>query len=261
MVKAVRATIVFHWGYSIKHPMYSASQPALKFPPPTTLIGALSYPYTRVNGPEVESKSGQLYSSSIRLLDHVLWACYKIVDFDPRMLVETRDIIRALIVPYVRSEHVYPGSKFLWAIQVHGKVCAPALKLDTVFIVDDDSAETVSQYAWGIARVGSKESIVSVESVSVLDIETEEKSDVVSTSFCFPKELAQNIKGGYVEEMMPAPSREWFMLGTIRDVSKYMQAFAIPIEKVEVSLSSTATALYVKGLEPIIVPRGVVGRG
>ena len=260
MVKAVKATIVFHWGYSIKHPMYSASQPALKFPPPTTLIGALSYPYTRVNGQEVKSVGGQLYSSSITVLDHVLWACYKIVNVDPRILVETRDIVKVLIAPYVRSENVYPGSRFLWAIQVHGKICAPTLKLDTVFIVRDNSAKTVSRFAWGIARVGSRESIVSVESVDVLDVEIE-KSNVVSTSFCFPKQLAQNISGGYVEETLPALSREWFMLGTIRDVSTYMQAYVIPVEKVEVSLSPDAIALHIKGLEPVIVPRGVIAHG
>ncbi len=260
MVKAVKASIVFHWGYSIKHPMYSASQPALKFPPPTALIGALSYPYIRTSGSEVNSVGNQLYSSSVAILDRILWTCYKVVNIHPGILVESRDIVRVSIAPYIRSEHVYPGSKFLWAIQVHGKICAPTLKLDTVFIVRSESAKDLSHFAWGIVRVGSRESIVSVESVDIFDVETE-KSNVVSTSFCFPKRLAQSISGGYVEELLPTLSREWFMLRVIRDVSAYMQTYIIPVEKVEASLSSEAAALYVKGLEPIIVPRGVVAHG
>ncbi|RLE64303.1 MAG: hypothetical protein DRJ38_05810 [Thermoprotei archaeon] len=261
MVKALRVVLELHWGYSVKHPFFSASQPSFRFPPPTTLIGALVFAIaSRRNGVEILAESDGLYSYTAGLLNDVPWATCRVLNIDPRLLIETRDLSRVLIAPYVRSDNVYPGSQYLWAVQTHGKVYAPILTLDVVYMVKGSSVKDIARYAWGITRAGTKESIVSVRSVELLDINTI-VDNIVETNYGFPRSLAEPVKGVYTETRLPIPSREWYRLGAVRDANLFLDDYVMPVDVVTVRIRDIGIALRVGDVGAVIVPREVVEHG
>jgi len=262
MPRVLRVVVELHWGYSVKHPLYSASQPSLRFPPPTSLLGALAYPlHLQEAKPETLIVEGSLYSSTVELLDLVPWVCYRISNLDPRSLVETRDIGKVLIAPYVRGENVYPGSPNIWAVQVHGKVYAPTLTLDIVYVVANSNVDTAKlvRAAWGIARLGVKEAIASTVNVELLDA-TLANREVVETRYGFPQTLAKPLEGGYVASRLPLPHRDWYRLAEVRDPTTYMDDYILPVDQVKARLSERGAALKVEKQELgyVIVPKEVV---
>ena len=135
-LKTIVVTSSIHSCYSIKHPLYSATQPTTKVFTPTSLLGALAYPLNVfLKRSEVVEHNNRLLSSVSQLLKDVAWTTYRYIDFDPRILIETRDIVRVLIAPYVRAENVYPASPNIWAVQSHGKVCAPTIRVEIMYVV------------------------------------------------------------------------------------------------------------------------------
>ena len=264
MPRLLRVVVRLHWGYSVKHPLYSAGQPSLRFPPPTSLLGALAYPlHLQEAKPEMVAVGGNLYSSTVELLDSVPWVCYRISNLDPRSLVETKDISRVLIAPYQRGENVYPGSPNIWAVQVHGKIYAPTLTLDIVYVVANSKVDIAKlvQAAWGIARLGVKEAIASTVNVELLDA-TPVSKEVVETKYGFPQTLAEPLEGGYVVSRLPLPHRDWYRLAEVRDPSTYMDDYILPIDQVKARLGERGAALKVEkqDLGYIIVPKEVVGQ-
>ncbi len=266
-MKAVRVLLKLHWGYSIKHPSFSAGQPSLRYPPPTTLFGALSYPLAVMRGlPELVLEEGDLYSTAARMLGQVLWACFRFDGFNPRMLLETRDISRVLIAPYVRAENVYPGSQNIWAVQVHGKVYAPGLTLDVVYLTRDEIVEEVARAAWGIVRLGCREALVSVENVMVLEARLVEGVGVVKTAYSFPLSLARACKGSYTVETLPAPYtldklRSWYKMAVVKDPMVFLEDYVIPHGIVEVEPSKEAQVVEVKEIGYLIASRNLVTGG
>ncbi len=261
MLSIVRVVAKLHWGYSVKHPIYSASQPCLRYPPPTTLLGALAYAIAREEGIEVRLEGSTLYSYATQLLSVVPWTTYRFLDVDPSVLIETRDISRVLMAPYTRSDNVYPGSIYVWAVQTHGKIYAPCTTLEILYIVRSDALDKISRAAWGITRLGTRESIVSVQLVEPLEAETVE-NNVVETSFGFPRSLATPVEGSFVESRLSIPSRDWYALGIVRDVGRYLEDFVIPINTVKAKLSGRGTALRIgkPGLY-VVIPREVAKLG
>ncbi len=259
-LKALRVIVRLHWGFSIKYPLYSATQPSLRLPPPTSLLGALAYPLSiQEIRPEVIVVNGAIYSSTVILMDVIPWLCYRILDLDPRWLVETKDISRVLIVPYIRNEHVYPGSPNIWAVQAHGKIYAPTMTLDIVYIVtgSKNNIERLTYAAWGISRVGIKEALVSTVEVELLDVViTSEKH--VSTKYSFPRSLAEPIEGEYMLVRLPTLERDWYRLAEVRNPTRYMEDYYLPIDEVEVNLKEEGVAIQVDKLGHIIVPRKVL---
>jgi len=261
MLKALLVELKLHWGYSVKQPAFSATQPSFRLPPPTTLIGAFAAAAAMSEGwPEVYLGEDSVYSSAARILASVPWATLRTLTMDPDLLAETRDLARVLIAPYVRRDNLYPGSPYVWAVQSHGKIYVPAAVLEVLYIVRGGEADKLYKYAWGITRLGSKESIVSVDRVEVLDASPAQLSEA-ETSFGFPRHAAAGIEGSFTVYRLPAPGADWFKLGVVRDASAFMADFIIPKGSVKVRLSNRGAALIVGGLGAVIVPREVVEAG
>jgi len=261
MLKALLVKLRLHWGYSVKQPAFSASQPSFKLPPPTTLIGALAAAAAMSEGwPEAYLEGDSVYSSAARILKTVPWATLRMLTMDPDLLAETRDLTRVLIAPYVRRDNLYPGSPYIWAVQSHGKIYAPAAALEVLYIVRDGEADKLYKYAWGITRLGSKESIVSVNRVEALDASPAQLSEA-ETSYGFLRHAAASIEGPFTAYRLPSLSADWFKLSTVRDVNTFMADFIIPKGSVKVRLSNRGAALIVGGLGAVIVPREVVEAG
>ena len=256
-MKVVRVLVRFHWGYSIRYPLFSASQPAFRHVTPTALIGALAYTISRGRVGELSVADSSLYSRVAYYLDEVLWVTFRYVDIDPRMLIETRDLTRVLIVPYIRSDHVYPGSQYIWAVQTHGKIYAPNVSLEVLYVVKEDRAEEIAKAAWGIVRVGSKESIVSVDNVEMLDLTIVKGKDKADTLFSFPRSLAVPIGGLFTVSRLPIPVKEWYALGRVRDVQVWLEDFVIPVDHVEAKIVDGVVA-SVKNVGEVILPRWLI---
>jgi len=261
MVKIVKVLLELHWGYSIKHPIYSASQPSFRFPPPTTLIGALAYTIaSRENRSEILIDKNNLYSYTAKILIDVPWATYRFLNIDPSLLTETRDLVRVSIAPYVRRDNIYPGSPYIWAVQTHGKMYIPLLLIEAIYVVKDSAVNNILRYAWGITRIGTKESIASVKSVEILD--TYIVSDtIVETVYSFPKSLAEPIDRDYIVSRLPIIDREWYCIGTVRNIDMFLEDYVIPRTMVRARITERGVALGISNIGIAIIPKQVVGYG
>jgi CRISPR-associated protein Cas5a/b/c len=253
---AVSAAIQVHWGFRVALPLYTATQPTFKIPPPTTLLGALAYQALRTSRPEVIIEGGSLLSSTVELLNVINWVTGRFQDFNPKAAIEVIDLTRYITTLGVRTGNLYPGSPYIWAVQGRGKVYLPSVTLEAVYLTRDP--ESVERWATGIWRLGSRECPVSVVEVNTYPVELA-PVDVVTTSFMLPEYLVKEvIEGDYIQENLPEPSREWYVLG-VKDPLKLLKRFIIPSTSVKVRVDPDKTTVLrdSKG-DYYIVPKATV---
>lgn len=270
---AIKVEIEFHWGYSVKRPIFSASQPALLVPPPTSLVGALAGAAGYANGwPEAFQQgpltrkgrrgfiTSEFYSSAARILKEVAWASLALTDsrfIGPLIgIAETRDIIRSLIAPYQRRTHVYPGSKTLFGVQPHGKIYVPSMRAHLLYLA---KGEEVVRWARTIGRIGSKESIVSVVDAEIGEARILDGVEHVRTQYYFPARLGEVMeKGGFLREVLSVLKESHYRLATVQDIGIMWEEFIVPLKRVCVRPSDDAVALEDPSGEHLLVPREVV---
>jgi CRISPR-associated protein Cas5a/b/c len=259
MLYAIKVILELHWGYSIKRPIFSASQPVLLVPPPSSLLGALARALAYFNGMSENTLiGGELYSSASLLIRDIPWITLALSDkrfISPILgLIESRDIIRALIAPYQRSQHIYPGSRVLFGIQPHGRIYAPSMRLNLIYLAKD---KNLGKYAWCITSLGNKESVVSVLDVHVTEIKLNIDDDEIETFYYFPSSLGEVIEGRFLKETLSKPSLEHYKLGAAKDLAENCEEFTIPLTKVRVKLYGNAKAITAGG-ETIVIPQQVI---
>ncbi len=186
-MKAIRAKALIHWGLSINHFFGTKSRPALRIIPPTTLIGALAYPLARLRRwPE----NRDMYTSSSDRLRGMLRGVY--------YTVLTRDIYpftayaeNTKIMFYKDTAHMF----YKDAAPVHKLYSVLPVEIEIMYLVDETSAESLLGPIWmetleaaaaSIARIGAKESHVSVDKVSIEDAEITVADGRVSTRYTVP---------------------------------------------------------------------------
>lgn len=161
----VLAELFFSWGYLIKPPYLSLGGHSLPYPPPTTLIGALAYPYFKYIGlnKEIEFINNKPHSSSVKLLEYVKYASMGYLN---PMTTQIVDINKYYIFAYVRDDYRKDETRWTSVIGV-GKTYVLS-KAVVAYLVEREYSELLSKIAWGISRIGSKESIVSVNKVYLI---------------------------------------------------------------------------------------------
>jgi CRISPR-associated protein Cas5 subtype I-A len=106
--------------------------------------------------------------------------------------------------------------------------------------------------AWNITRIGSKESIVSINNVELLYAKKLEEKNV-KTIFYFPKELSANISGNYYIETFweGGWGRDYYR----KPVDYVIPGSKVPIEskEIEVELSDQAVAYRVKEENEVLI--------
>jgi CRISPR-associated protein Cas5a/b/c len=244
---AVSLRIQFHWGYSVKEPIFTASQPPFRIPPQSTLIGALSYPISVRKRPEIEGE----VSEAIQTLKLCPWVTYRFLDDDPSQLIETMDINRVSLSLGVRSEHLNPRT--LWGIQPHGKIYAPSSEMEVVYFTRDP--DFVGERAWGIVRVGTKESLVSVEEVEVREVSPID-SEEIEILHLTPLDIVTSPYGSYMIVRLPELRPEWYELRLGRGID--YKRYILPLNSVRVSLKD-AVALRDSAGNHYALPRGLIG--
>jgi len=211
--KLIAAEIVgeFHWGYSIRAVSESAAAHPYPVPPPSTLIGALSYSFSRLrNLGECISivKDNKIFLASRALMfsNIITWATFgfkrneksnKIV-----LAQEYSDPIRLFRLIYQRGVRHEKKYKNMWfGVAAHGKVYYPSGQFKIIYLLredmllknigeSEDIRKIIRKACFSINRLGSRESIVSVEQVKITN-----NIDVIdppeNTSFYFPLRLVK----------------------------------------------------------------------
>ncbi|MEM4810858.1 MAG: type I-A CRISPR-associated protein Cas5a [Thermofilum sp.] len=189
-VYALLVKLTLHSPISVFMPLVSLSAESFLLPPPTTLVGALAYPYFRKMGSQAVEQ----------LIDGASPAC--------TLLEPPRKVLYAAAAPasayskFMTVERVYQHvylRKYYWAdrekaytVAVRG--CSLIDQLYVFYLVTDLA---LVESAYGITRIGRKEGLASVEEVVL-----EEASKVIhdtsvcETRFYFPKSIADNYSRG-----------------------------------------------------------------
>ncbi len=261
MVRIVHVEVELHWGYSIKEPLYTASQPTYKLPPQTTVVGALAYPYAYINRlPENIVDGDKLYSTTVRLASMIRWVSIRNT-MAPLGPIETMDINRLILVLGIRRAHIYPGSRFLWGVQPIGKIYSPSWKLEIMILPEKERVNGIARLAYSIVRLGCRESLVSVDRVEVVDANVS-RQEFVSTSYYFPRRLAREISGNYMVTHMPTLTSEFYRLAHITDPRRFIEEYIIPrdpVGRIDVRLAEDAIAiLNPVNNDHVIIPKEVL---
>jgi CRISPR-associated protein Cas5a/b/c len=155
-----------HWGYAVSVPGASKQKPSLLLPPPTTLVGALSY--GKFRGRDSEFLSGQNASPAIFLGD--VRAAARFADGCAGMYAE--DVVKNMISYFQEArkdketgQMRTTSMKYRSNIIPSGRVYAPGSELLALYVTSDLDPDELKKLSWSIIRLGSKEGLVSVEEV------------------------------------------------------------------------------------------------
>lgn len=178
MLKAIIVEAKIHWGFSVKRPIQSAAQESLLYPPPSTLIGALARGYANLKGLGERVRVGEIvYSPIVKVIDRVYYATIAI--HGP--IVTHQDMNRNITGVYMRSEH-RRDPKNWFGVQAMGKTLSINSECTIVYILGSLDRDLVLS-AWSIPCLGSKESLISVNSVDCVDVEVLRDSGPYETVF------------------------------------------------------------------------------
>jgi len=179
---------------SVAPPLIAPSTTTLPAPPPTSLLGALAYPYLREKKiPEMIYVDGKLCSPAMELLNSVHYAS---AGYYAR--IEQKLLERVNQTFYLRRAHL-GKVEMIWTVAQRGMVNYADDKLFLFFIISD---QRLIGYAWGITRIGRKESIVIVRNITakpLKDLVTNEREGI--TRFYAPKYIAEWCEGSTEVEM------------------------------------------------------------
>lgn len=192
---ALTIDVETHWGLSITFFAPTKSSPALRVVPPTTIIGALAYPLARLKGWS-ENLSAKT-SGADRLRSILEGVYYSVLSGS---MVPHAEVTK--IVSYkVREKRVISD-----AAAVQKTYTEPGTTLRLYYIFDTERAKgllggswrsLLAEAAWGISRLGSKESLVSVVRVEEVGVEPVEMNRV-ETAATIPLDHVEELGGSYI---------------------------------------------------------------
>ena len=167
-------------GISVFASLASTSTPVYPLPPPTTLVGALAYPFLRSR--YLRELDGQ-YSTAHRLLDSVMY-----VTAGAKGYSVSRDVERIYQSIYQKKAR-WEKPEYRYSIGVRGVATYLDDKLYVVYISRD---EQVLKYVYGITRIGRKESHVAPRRVIIGKVEDFVKNvNSFETIFYVPTRIAE----------------------------------------------------------------------
>lgn len=188
------ARIRLGWGYAVRRLPQSKMRASLRVVPPTTLVGALAYSLARVVGNRVEtiygSRSAYSWAESLR---------GAFIYVGSRLSVDSVSYGSILKVNYL-----YRGSVLQGITALPVEVTAGTRSyVDALYVVDEGALaergfglRDLERAAWGIVRLGSRESVVSVDEVSVGEGEFGE-ADEAATEYMFTLREGMEVRGSY----------------------------------------------------------------
>ncbi len=181
---------------------FSKTRLSYRVPPPTTILGALSYPLSlQIGGAEVDGD----VSWANRLRPIILWCAVRLKQPISRILDTAR------IYWYHKARKQAKTDAFaVEKVYVSGDEAG----LDIAVLINKDKAESmfgslwdrlIISSAWSVVRIGQKESLFSIEDVELFYIEKILYEEHVKTSFYFPRYLANKVEGTMIIEFFVKP--------------------------------------------------------
>ena len=235
-----------HWGFSISYPQASKAKPSYYLPPPTTLIGALSY--GKFRGIDNKTYNNRTGSPALELRVRAAAA------YDKSFVGGyVEDIIRNVIMYFQRksSEGEEKKSrrmleKLRYGVVPTGKVYAPNQIIKVVYVADMDKSE-LERLSWSIVRLGCKECLVSVEDVEIG--EAKRVKGRLKTSYYFPAtvNVIEKEKVTYVE-FWDTDGFVWGKMG--KPVTYAIPVVGYPLRSYEVTVE--ANEAYEVGGEYVV---------
>ncbi|BDC18760.1 type I-A CRISPR-associated protein Cas5a [Acidianus sp. HS-5] len=197
-MKGILISGLHHWGFSVRVPKASAGGSSYPYVPISTILGALSRGYCSSYAVKDGTSCTEEFISNYK--PYIFWVAY---GTDEPRLLHYADILREQRVSYrqdkyrrrIRKEKdkEIDNMREWFGVSAFGRTYAEDVKFSIAVLVKD-KAEEVSKYAWQIVSLGSKESIVTVTDVKIVDavnVETEE----ISTSFFIPRVCVGETEG------------------------------------------------------------------
>ena len=184
-MKGILITGIHHWGFSIRKPKTSAGGDSYIVPPVTTLLGALSRGYCEEKGyATINGKSctEEFIEDFIKKKCgcNFFWITYGI---EEPVLVPYSDLLRENRAPYKREENRL--DMYGVGVSAFGRVYGVNAKFSIVMVLDsskDEMLKKLAEWGWQIPHLGSKESLVSVLDVKILEV-YKVKEDELPTNF------------------------------------------------------------------------------
>ncbi|MEM0297601.1 MAG: type I-A CRISPR-associated protein Cas5a [Zestosphaera sp.] len=235
-------------GVSVYYPLVTTTAPIYPLPPPTTLVGALAYPYVRTEkSVELMEEGGEAYSPAVLILNKVLYVAAGAEGWMP-----TRDVERVYQLIYQKRTR-WNMLGLAYTIGVRGNIYYLNDRLYLLYILTDVG---LAKYAYGITRVGRKENLVSVEDVLIEELSKVVKSvgsGTFETYFYLPEEIAVCTNHEIVS--LPKLTKENFGRTTSLNTDKYCVSKGL--RTVVGELKSTGALIRIDDLE-IPVPRQII---
>ncbi len=210
-MKSFLFDIELMWGYATRLAGMAKSAPSFRFPPPTTILGAIAFSYARRKGYGEERS----YQTLSELAAGTLALSYRPLS---TQAISFQDVNRILAIrtsggesypsierPYASFDAPATGKTLLSYVGEGDGV--PSLRS---VIVVKDSLDIKADDIWGIYRIGSKEGLACV--TRVVQCNPSVLRGRVTTSYMFPKVSAirvLDIPGQTNEESyVPVPYAE-----------------------------------------------------
>mgnify|MGYP000020468972 CR=1 FL=1 len=246
---ALLVDVELHWGLSINHFLGTKSRPALRVIPPTTLIGALSYPLAKIK--KWPENIGSL-SSADRLRSVLTSVHYSVLLGHSVTYAEVSKVFSYK----VRERKVISD-----AVAVQKIYTKPGTILRIYYIFHDHLARDLGPSwkkelraaGWGIVRIGAKESLVSVKDSRFVDVNLVKVKGFVKTKATVPLDSVKSIKGSFtIEEVI-----DWRVSGVGRYFEAPRTRIAQPVSALggpgKVEVLPTSSYVYEIGKE-IVIP-------
>ncbi|WP_366078457.1 type I-A CRISPR-associated protein Cas5a [Thermococcus sp.] len=164
----------------------SKMRTALRYVPPTTLIGAIAYPLLHIAGDRSETvyKGKTFRSTAERVLGLFDWVTVKTLG-KPRL---QGALLKINTIYWKKKICQSAVTSFPFAVMYGTK----EFTVTAVYLINEDALERstytmkdIERAAWGITRLGSRESVVSVEGVESGRTKIV-KSQIAETAYAFP---------------------------------------------------------------------------
>jgi len=161
--------VEFMWGFQARIAGMSKTSPSYTFPPPTTILGSLAESYSKRR----RLSEGRSVQTMINLSQNLLALGYRFLNAIP---IAFQDLNRVLALGS-RGGIKYPSIQDVYAsfdAPARGKTVLSSIDTDElssapprlrVVMVFKENADVDAQDIWGIRRIGSRESLVSVADV------------------------------------------------------------------------------------------------
>lgn len=207
-MKAFVFDVEFLWGFQARVAGLSKSPPSYLFPPPTTVIGALSESLARRLGIGERDGVGIMRELSQDLIA----ISFKPLNAFPSSYMT---LSRVLAIGN-RKDTNYPTPKDVYLYKSFDAPARGSTFLGTIdgqppiiryFIIFKDSSRVTHDDIWRIKRIGSRESLVSVARAWNADVKLEGTEGVVATAVPEVEGIEIASRGGTIREYYVYPYR------------------------------------------------------